>query len=222
MIIYHGSKMVVEKPIAKGSNPFNDYGPAFYLTLNLDAAKAWACKNDSIGVVNKYRVENREFASLKVLDLTDKDRYGVLNWVAILMHFRSLDTGFVRKNALVLDYLASYYIDVEKYDVIIGYRADDSYFRFPIRFISNDLAFDDLEDVYLSGDLGKQYAFLSEKAIDLLKFDSFIECETSFLGKYYSLVSSATKKFDALLNLPRDPRKTYVLDLMRKENEENG
>ena len=219
MIIYHGSKLIIKEPKCHGSNPTNDYGPAFYLTLELEAAKSWACKNDSVGVVNKYRVDNFTFKKLKILDLTNKDRFSVLNWMAILIHFRTLDTSFKKNNQLVLDWLNNYYIDVNKYDVIIGFRADDAYFRFPSKFISNDLAFEDLEEIYLSGELGIQYAFMSEKAINLLKFDSIIKCENTFLGHYYSIVSVASKEFDKLLNKPKDPNKTYVLDLMRKENE---
>lgn len=219
MVIYHGSRAKIEKPKVKGSDPTNDYGPSFYLTLDLDAAKSWACKDNVIGVVNKYTVSDRLYKKLRVLDLTDKSKYSVLNWVAILMHFRILDSTFKRNNELVLKWLEKYYINVDEYDVVIGFRADDSYFLFPLRFVSNDLSFEDLENVYLLGDLGIQYAFMSEKSINLLKFDQIIECDNEFLGRYPSIVDKASKEFNELLSKPRDPKKTYVLDLMRKDNE---
>ena len=139
--------------------------------------------------------------------------------MAILMHFRTLDSSFERSNRFVLEWLEKYYIDVTQYDVVIGYRADDSYFRFPVRFISNDLAFEDLESIYLSGDLGTQYAFMSDKAIKSLSFKEVLECEESFLGHHFSIVKKATREFDEILNQPRNPSKTYILDLMRKDNE---
>ena len=219
MIIYHGSKKIIENPLVKGSNDTNDYGPAFYLTLDLDAAMSWACRNDSLGIVNKYSFSDKVFSNLRVLDLTNKNKYSVLNWMAILMHFRVLNTSFVKENQIVLDWLSKYYIDVDEYDVIIGFRADDSYFRFPVRFIANDLAFEDLEKVFVSGNLGVQYAFISKRAIDALKFEKAIECHPSFLGHYYSLIQKASEEFDILINQPRDPNKTYILDLMRKDNE---
>ena len=219
MIIYHGSKRRIEKPNVKGSNPTNDYGPAFYLTLDLDAAKSWACRDNSIGIVNQYHVHGNAYNQFKILDLTNKAKYSVLNWIAILMHFRSLSSSFKKNNQLVLEWLSKYYMDIDEYDVIIGFRADDSYFRFPLRFVSNDLAFEDLEEVFLSGNLGVQYAFISEKAINALKFEETIECDDSFVGHYYSLVKEASENFDILINRPRDPKKTYVLDLMRKDNE---
>ena len=71
MIIYHGSKKEIAKPIQGGSDAHNDYGPSFYLTLDLDEAQSWACKNDTIGLVNKYVVDSRAFSSFKILDLSD-------------------------------------------------------------------------------------------------------------------------------------------------------
>lgn len=217
MIIYHGSKQIIEKPIVGGSNPTNDYGPAFYMTLDLESAKSWSCKNDSLGIVNKYYVDNKKFSELKILDLTDKKQYSVLNWIAILMHFRELDSSFKRTNLLMLEWLSQYYIDINEYDVVIGFRADDSYFRFPIKFVSNDLSIEDLENVFMLGHLGIQYAFISKKSIDLLKFMNPIECEQEYLGHYYLTVKQASKEFDEILNVPRDPRKHYIIDLMRGE-----
>lgn len=219
MKIYHGSKVVIKEPNVKGSNELNDYGPSFYLSKDLEAAKSWACKNDSIGIVNEYEIRDQSFDSLKILDLTNRTKFSVLNWMAILMHFRQLDASFIKNNELTLNWLKKYYIDVNEYDVIIGFRADDSYFRFPLRFISNDLAFEDLEDVFLSGELGVQYAFMSQRAIKMLKFQNAIECDSNYLGHYYSIVSKASKEFDELVNRPRDPKKKYILDLVREENE---
>lgn len=219
MKIYHGSKYIIEHPTVKGSDINNDYGPSFYMTKDLAAAKSWACKNNSVGLVNEYEINNASFARLKILDLTNKDKYSVLNWMAILMHFRQLDSTFVKNNSLTLKWLEKYYIDVNEYDVIIGFRADDAYFRFPSRFVSNDLAFDDLEEVFLSGQLGIQYAFISERAIKLLSFKRIIECDEEYLGHYYSIVKKASKEFDELISRTKDPKKKYILDLMREENE---
>ncbi len=219
MIIYHGSKKKIEKPVVKGSDKHNDYGPAFYMTLDLVSAKSWACKNNIKGLVNKYSVRDNAFNDFKILDLTNKDKYSVLNWIAILVHFKILNPSFKKKNQIVLDWLEKYYVDIDNFDVVIGFRADDAYFRFPAKFITNDLSFEDLEDVFLSGDLGIQHVFISEKAINALSFVESIECEQSFLNHYYSIVKEASEKFDELLNMPRDPKKTYILDLMRKENE---
>ncbi|MDD7064790.1 MAG: DUF3990 domain-containing protein, partial [Mollicutes bacterium] len=181
-------------------------------------AKSWACKNGTAGVVNQYRIDERRWDFLKILDLTRKDSFNVLNWIAILMHFRKLEISFERRNKPALEWLSKYFIDVREYDVVIGFRADDSYFRFPSSFVSGELSLDDLEEIFLLGDLGKQYAFMSQKALNALRFDRVIPCEEEYVGRYYSIVSKATAKFNEVFNWPRSPDKTYVLDLMRKDH----
>ena len=70
MKVYHGSKQIIKQPNIKGSKKDNDYGPAFYLTLDLDSAHEWACRNGSVGFVNFYELNTN---NLKVLDLTNKE-----------------------------------------------------------------------------------------------------------------------------------------------------
>ena len=217
MNIYHGSKRLIEQPKYKGSDATNDYGPSFYLTADLDAAKSWACKNDSVGVVNKYVILSKTFHKFKILDLTNKDEYSLLNWVAILIHFKELDPDIIEENIEAIEWLNNFYIDVDKYDVIIGFRADDSYWLFPEEFIKNNLSFEDLGKVYMFGDLGVQYAFMSERAIKLLKFVDAIECEESFVGLHKNIVKEASKQFTNIIHQRKTTSKTYILDLIRKE-----
>ena len=56
MKIYHGSKEIIRSPKFKGSDKHNDYGPAFYATLDFESACIWATKNDTTGIVNIYNV----------------------------------------------------------------------------------------------------------------------------------------------------------------------
>lgn len=46
MIIYHGSKNIIEKPEFGKGNKKNDYGLGFYCTENVELAKEWACSNN--------------------------------------------------------------------------------------------------------------------------------------------------------------------------------
>ena len=216
MILYHGSKTIIQNPIVKGSKPYNDYGPSFYLTLNLNAAKSWACKNDEVGIVNKYEIRSDAFKKLKVLDLTNKDEYSLLNWIAILIHFKELNPELIQENSEAIEWLNNYYIDVDKYDVVIGFRADDSYWLFPEEFIKNNLSFEDLGKVYMLGNLGIQYAFMSERAIKLLKFTGFINCEESFVGLHKNIVKEASNQFTNIIHQKKTTAKTYIFDLIRK------
>lgn len=218
MKIYHGSKFIVDKIIAKGSAENNDYGPAFYLTFDIDSAREWACKNNSIGFVNEYSLRNDQFRKMKILDLTDKNKYNVLNWISILMHFRELSPNFLVKNAEALNWLEKYYINVDDFDVIIGFRADDSYFRFPREFVEGNLAYEDLEEVYKLGNLGVQHVFISEKSVKALKFLGAYEVDRKYIRKYYDAVKLASDKFFEVLNKPKTIQKTYIYDLIKKDN----
>ena len=46
LVIYHGSKDIIEKPYYHGGKAENDYGFGFYCTENLDLAKEWSCSNN--------------------------------------------------------------------------------------------------------------------------------------------------------------------------------
>ena len=219
MIFYHGSKTIIQTPVVGGSHSYNDYGPSFYLTKDLESAKSWACKNDKKGLVNKYEIRNDAYSKLKILDLTDKTKYSILNWVALLVHFKELEPLFVEENSDALRWLEKYYINVTTYDVVRGFRADDSYWLFPLDFIRNNLSLEDLEKVYQLGELGIQYAFMSKRAINLLKFIEVIPCEETFVGRHKQIVKEANKQYDELSHKKRDLSKTYILDLMRKDYE---
>ena len=56
MKIYRGSKKIIESPKVKGSDSTNDYGPSFYLSLDLNAAKSWAYKNDVLDSFPRFNV----------------------------------------------------------------------------------------------------------------------------------------------------------------------
>ena len=217
MIIYHGSKQIIKKPVVNGSDEHNDYGASFYLTTDLESAKVWACKHNTLGIVNEYEIRKSEYEKLKILNLTDKEKYSPLNWIAILVHFRKLSGKFRSEYQLYLDWLEKYYIDVSEYDVVIGYRADDAYFAFPLSFIQNQLSYEDLERIYRLGNLGVQQAFMSERAIKLLKFIRTRECDDSYIGKYYEIVREATKEFEDSISVVKDPYKTYIINMVRGE-----
>lgn len=221
MNLYHGSKISNLIPVENGSGIFNDYGSGFYLTTEIEAAGSWACKHDELGFIYKYFVANRDFNHLKILNLVDKEKYSVLNWIAILIHFKKLDAEFKKENEEALKWLDNYYIDVSKYDVVVGFRADDSYFDFPKAFISNNLAIEDLEHVYKLGDLGVQYFFRSKRAINLLKEVDCKRCDEKYLGSHVKAVNEATNEYKKLIHEPKVSSKNYIFDIIRRNNGNN-
>lgn len=212
MKVYHGSKLITKSPINEGSKSDNDYGPAFYLTRDLESAHEWACRNNTIGIVNEYKLETR---GLKVLDLTDKNKYSVLNWLAVLLHYRTLEPSFINAFKARLIFIEEhYFVNVKEFDLVIGYRADDAYFRFPLDFIRGNLTLAQLEYSFNLGELGIQYVIVSQKGIDRLTYvNSFISNE-KYVNQYYESVTRASKAFDML---SKDEEGIRIFDIMRNK-----
>ena len=215
LVIYHGSKDIIEKPYYHGGKAENDYGFGFYCTENLDLAKEWSCSNnENNGFANKYSIDT---TGLKILDLTNK-RYSILNWVAILLKHRTFDlSNEISKQAK--EYLIkNFYIDVDEYDIVIGYRADDSYFSFARDFVNNTIPVRKLSQAMELGQLGKQVVIVSELAFSKLRFDGF---ETADRLEYFTKRKARDEKAreDYLKGTRKSATLTndiFVVDIMRK------
>lgn len=69
----------------------------------------------------------------------------------------------------------NYLIDISEYDMIIGYRADDSYFSFVRSFLSNEISLKQLNYAMALGELGKQYVLKSQKHFNIFASYPFIQ-----------------------------------------------
>lgn len=193
--IYHGSDHIVSKPTYGVGNLHNDYGLGFYCTSSLDMAKEWANRNTMAGYANKYQFDVR---NLKILDLTDQ-KYSVLNFIAILMHHRNLTSTQRSTYKRRLEFLEkNFYINVQEYDVVIGYRADDAYFKFPMHYLSNEISTQKLEEIYHLGNLGKQIVIISEKAFSKIKYLTSIPSESVFYERYQTRKRQADARFEQI------------------------
>ena len=173
MILYHGSKDIIEKPIYGQGKKYNDYGLGFYCTDNIELAKEWGTSFERSGYANRYLIDCTE---LKILDLND-DKYCILHWLAILLSNREFDTPaglaleakeFLKKNFM---------LDYKEYDIIKGYRADDSYFSFAQDFINGTISYRQLNNAMYLGKLGIQYVLKSKEAFNRIVFDGYEEAE---------------------------------------------
>ena len=129
--LYHGSEKIIEKSIYGQGEKYNDYGLGFYCTDSIDMAKEWGVKKGTDGYANCYELDCN---GLDILNLND-DQYCILHWLAILLQNREFDIPSrpaLEAKGYILD---KFSIDYERYDSIIGYRADNSYFSFAQDFI---------------------------------------------------------------------------------------
>ena len=178
LMLYHGSQKIIEVPKYGIGKTYNDYGQGFYCTESVELAKEWACQVKNDGYANKYTLS---LGGLSVMRLTD-DSYNILNWLAILLKNRIFDiNSSIGQNAkeFVID---RFLPDTENVDVMIGYRADDSYFSFARDFVSNTISLRDLNTAMRLGKLGEQIVLLSEKSFENIRFDGY---EIADYREYY-------------------------------------
>jgi hypothetical protein len=159
MTVYHGTVERDFKPRFDGGRGYHDYGNGFYTTEDAGAAKEWACQSDAQSAfVYSYELD---MSGLSVLNL---DESSTLAWVAVLMtHRRSKKirgAALERCNRMI----EKYGVDVSKYDVIRGFRANDSYFQFTTDFVTDTITLETLMKSIIAGELGFQVCIKSEKA----------------------------------------------------------
>lgn len=216
--IYHGSVNVVEKPVFGGGKINNDYGRGFYCTEHIDLAKEWACASNADGYANHYQLDR---SGLSVLNLNSPD-YNILNWLAILLENRKFNVseGLPQR---AKDYLLeNFKVDYRNYDIIVGYRADDSYFSYANDFVNNTLSLSDLSEAMRLGKLGEQVVLKSKKAFDALTFVEAINApRQEYFAKYKSRDEEARSKYRQISSKPMAEDEVYVLDIIRN-NWKNG
>ena len=213
--IYHGSEYVIEKPELKIGKLNNDYGQGFYCTNDCEKGKEWACKNNKDGFLNEYELE---ITNLKILNLFD-EKYSILNWIALLLNNRRFvfdsPVSIMAKEYILNNFL----IDTDVYDVIIGYRADDSYFSYANGFISSALSLNSLNKALRLGHLGTQIVLVSEKAFNNITFKKSIKAEKSiYYPKYCTRDKMARIEYINLIKNNKDAlNDLFILDIMRGE-----
>ena len=166
MIVYHGSDHIIEVPVYNGSKRTNDYGYGFYTTESLELAKEWACSENKDGFANSYEAN---LEGLSILNLNAPE-YSILNWLAILAKYRTY-----WQNASISEEAKKYlqehfFIDPSGFDMIIGYRADDSYFAFAQDFVAGTISLSRLSEAMRLGKLGEQIVFKSREAFSRIRF----------------------------------------------------
>ena len=215
VLLLHGSNQVVETPELSQGNIHNDYGRGFYCTRLEEMAKEWACKNQKDGFVNRYELD---LESLRILELSDGS-HTVLNWIAILLKNRT----FRLRSQIAIDardYLIEHFaIDTSLYDVIVGYRADDSYFQYAESFVENTLPLRSLNKALTLGKLGLQTVLVSEKAFEQLEFiDAESVDRTIYYPKFYERDAKARQSYtDEIAKSRSLLDDIFVLDILREE-----
>lgn len=165
-IIYHGSDHIIERPQYGYGKAYNDYGLGFYCTEDQSMAMEWGVGADHNGYANQYRID---CADLAILDLNAPE-YIMLHWLAILLENRTFHTQTPLAAESREYLLRNYHLNYTDADVIVGYRADDSYFSFANDFINGTISYRQLCSAMQLGRLGQQFVIKSRQAFDRLQY----------------------------------------------------
>ena len=208
-ILYHGSARRIEEPKFGSGKPNNDYGMGFYCTKDFDLAGEWAVDIDTDGYVNEYSLDTDD---LRILDLNSSE-YCILDWLWILLENRRFDIQSDFGSEAIQYLRHNFGCDYRSFDVIKGYRADDSYFSFAQDFLNNTISIRTLERALRLGGLGEQTVLISKKAFDRIEFSS---CHRALSAKFFpSKEMRDTKARDEYRELRRKPWKKGEIYLMQ-------
>lgn len=189
LLLYHGSTQIIKKPFLAGGKIDNDYGQGFYCTQDKNLAGEWACqkKTEGFGYINSYLLDTSD---LKFLYLNNQ-KYSVMNWLNILIENRKVDDV---QNEEALDFIKkNYALNLKPYDVIVGWRADDSYFSFARDFMNGSITVQILTKAMTLGKLGNQIVLKSEKAFEKLEFKEVFQAECSVYNPQFTQRDSAAR-----------------------------
>jgi hypothetical protein len=215
IVLYHGSSSVIEKPTFGLGNPQNDYGLGFYTTRDIELVKEWACPEPRIdGYANEYTLD---LSDLKVRNIASED-YNILNWLALLLNNRNFrisnDVASSAKAYLLAEFMPS----IEDADILIGYRADDSYFSYANSFLNSVLSLKQLEEALYLGNLGEQTVLISEKAFARIRFQTSRAAPANiYYAKRMMRDREARQVYRSRRSLQQTADAVYVLDIIRGE-----
>ena len=217
-ILYHGSSQIIPNPVYGKGNPENDYGLGFYCTREPELAKEWACAEDDNGFANQYKLETDNLSCLHL----NGDGYHILNWLAILLENRRFELSSpisIRARQYILD---TFLPDYKAFDIIEGYRADDSYFSFSRAFLANGISLQQLRTAMRLGKLGEQVVLRTPAAFDALSFVGSIPADASVYHiKRQTRDRQAREEYRKMLTETPSTEEIYISTIINEKWDNN-
>lgn len=208
--LFHGSGKIIETPTFGEGKKTNDFGLGFYCTESDGLAKEWAVSSLRDGFSNRYTLDTEY---MKILNLNSPD-YTILNWIAVLVEHRlfTIKTPVARRAKRYL--IDNFGINVNAYDLITGYRADDSYFDYAESFLNNAISVEQLANAMRLGKLGEQIVLKSKFAFSRIQFEGF---EVAEKEEFYVLRKSRDDEANRLYleMLEEENDGLYIQDIIR-------
>lgn len=144
MIIFHGSKEIVEKPEIRKTKYHKDFYFGFYCTLLEEQAFRWAVRLNGEGIINEYEyTPDNELKLLKFDEMTEE-------WLDFIVACR---------NGVKHDY-----------DIVEGPMADDQIYNYIQNFIDGIISREAFWDLAKFKKPTHQISFHTSRALETLKF----------------------------------------------------
>lgn len=208
--LFHGSEKVIEAPSFGEGKRNNDFGLGLYCTETENLAKEWAVSSLRDGFCNRYTLDTEY---MKILNLNSPD-YTILNWIAVLVEHRlfSIKTPIARRAKKYL--IDNFGINVNAFDIVTGYRADDSYFDYAESFLNNAISVEQLAAAMKLGKLGEQIVLKSQFAFSRIRFEGFDVAEKE---EFYVLRKARDDEANRLYLelLEEESDGLYIQDIIR-------
>ena len=208
--LFHGSEKVIEVPSFGEGKRNNDFGLGFYCTETENLAREWAVSSLRDGFCNRYTLDTEY---MKILNLNSPD-YTILNWIAVLVEHRlfSIRTPIARRAKKYL--IDNFGINVNAFDIVTGYRADDSYFDYAESFLNNAISVEQLAAAMKLGKLGEQIVLKSQFAFSSIRFEGFDVAEKE---EFYVLRKARNDEANRLYLelLEEESDGLYIQDIIR-------
>ena len=208
--LYHGSDKILKMPEFGKGEINNDYGQGFYCTKNKELAGEWAVLwTEKDGYINEYSFD---YAGLNILYL---NQMPIENWIAVLVANRKGEYKKQHKQRMNV-FLDKFGVDIAPYDIIEGWRADDSFYTYIRDFFAVVLSLEKLKEAMGFGDLGNQICLKTKKAFDIIKFAAHYPASASqFLKSAQDRDEDARRKY---LDMEDPMQGTLLIDLIGREN----
>ena len=140
--------------------------------------------------------------------------YTILNWIAVLVEHRmfSIKTPVARRAKKYL--IDNFSVNVNAFDLIIGYRADDSYFDYAESFLNNGISVEQLTCAMRLGKLGEQIVIKSKFAFSNVKYEGF---DVAGKDQYYVLRKARDDEANQLYSemLEEENDGLYIQDIIK-------
>lgn len=144
IILYHGSKEIVEYPEIRTARFHKDFYFGFYCTLLPEQARRWATRFDGKGFISEYRYTPRD--SLKALIFTEMTE----EWLDFIVSCRMGNP--------------------HDYDIVEGPMANDTIFNYVQDFVDNKISRAAFWELARFKKPTHQISFHSARALAALEF----------------------------------------------------